>query len=71
MKHNCEEKKRLDEIRSPIGQSAYQYYSNWMRENGRSVPPLETFIHSSLYNTFIRQASIKTTYRIRALRLRR
>lgn len=56
MKHVCDKKRKIDEIRSPVGQSAYQYYAGWMRENGRSVPPIETFIHSSMYNTFIRFA---------------
>lgn len=54
MKHSCDEKRKIDEIKTPIGQSAYMYYSAWMKMMGRSVPPIETFIHSSLYNAFIK-----------------
>lgn len=56
MKHVCPEKLRIDEMKSPLGQSAYAYYGEWMRISKRSVPPIETFIHSSFYTTFIKFA---------------
>lgn len=57
MKHRCRERERLDELRGPIGQAAYAYYSDWMRGNKRSVPPIETFASSMNYNSFIKFAN--------------
>lgn len=54
MKHVCPEKTRIDEMKSPVGQAAYAYYGDWMRASKRSVPPIETFIHSSFYTTFVK-----------------
>lgn len=56
MNHRCEEKNRIEEMRTVIGQNAYSYYSEWMRKSKRAIPPVETFIHSSYYNSFIRFA---------------
>lgn len=56
MKHVCPEKARIDEMKTPIGQAAYAFYSDWMKTSRRSVPPIETFIHSSFYTTFIKFA---------------
>lgn len=57
MKHYCKERLRLEELRGPIGTAAYAYYSDWMRLNKRSVPPIETFGSSSYYNAFVRFAT--------------
>lgn len=57
MKHRCRERERIEELRGPIGQSAYAFYSDWMRLNKRSVPPMETFASSSYYNSFIKFAN--------------
>jgi len=57
MNHRCKEKERLEELRGLVGQSAYAYYSEWMKQSKRSVPPLETFAHSSFYSTFIKFAN--------------
>lgn len=56
MKHMCKERIRIEELRGPIGQSAYSYYADWMRLNKRSVPPIETFASSMNYNSFIKFA---------------
>lgn len=56
MKHFCKEKSRLEYLRSPTGQVTYSYYRDWMRANKRSVPPPETFIHSSFFTTFCKFA---------------
>ena len=53
MRHKCEEMKRSEEIRSVIGQAAYQYYSMWMKAYKRSVPPIDTFTSSKYYRSFI------------------
>lgn len=56
MKHRCRERERIEELRGPIGQAAYAFYSDWMRLNKRSVPPIETFATSMSYNSFIKFA---------------
>ena len=62
MDHKCRERERIDELRSSIGQSAYAYYSEWMKQKKRSVPPIETFAESRYYSTFIKFAefAVKT-----------
>jgi hypothetical protein len=57
MKHQCKERLRIEELRGPIGQTAYAAYSEWMKLNRRSVPPIETFASSSYYNAFIKFAN--------------
>lgn len=57
MKHRCRERERIEELRGPIGQSAYAFYSDWMRLNKRSVPTIETFATSILYTAFIKFAN--------------
>lgn len=57
MNHRCKERDRLDELKSPMGQAAYSYYSEWMKLNKRSVPPIETFSESKMYSTFIKFAN--------------
>lgn len=56
MDHNCIAKNKLDQLKSPLGQAAYSYYSIWMKQKGRSVPPQETFMSSRQYSNFIRFA---------------
>ncbi len=56
MDHRCREKLKLDQLRSPLGQAAYAHYSEWMRAQRHSVPPIETFAESRLYSTFIKFA---------------
>lgn len=56
MKHRCKERERLEKLRSPLGQAAYNYYSEWMRQSKRSIPPIEKFSSSFLYTTFIKFA---------------
>lgn len=63
MNHRCRERERLDELRSPIGQAAYSYYTAWMKQKKHSVPKMEIFVESSLYSTFIKFAH--HTYRVK------
>lgn len=56
MSHNCKEKQRYEEIRSPIGQAAYSYYSEWMRLQKHTVPAIDTFCESKFYGQFIKFA---------------
>lgn len=57
MKHHCKERARIEELRGPVGQAAYAYYTDWMRLNKRSVPPIDTFASSSYYLAFIKFAN--------------
>lgn len=56
MKHSCSEKQKMETLRSPIGQSAYVYYSAWMKGYGRSVPTIETFASSRYFTSFVKFA---------------
>jgi hypothetical protein len=44
--------KRLEEVQSPQGQAALQYYQLWMRLQQRTPPPASTFIDSKYFRTF-------------------
>ena len=56
MNHTCPGKKRLEDMRSQTGQSAYAYYAEWMRVKRHTVPPPETFMESRLFTTFLKFA---------------
>ena len=56
MNHRCRGREKLEELKSPIGQAAYAYYTEWMKMNKRSVPSIETFSESKLYSSFIKFA---------------
>lgn len=62
MRHFCAERERLEELKSPRGQAAYSFYSEWMRLNKRSIPPADRFMSSRQYNYFIKFVdwSVKT-----------
>lgn len=64
MRHRCKEKIRHEELRSPIGQAAYQYYAHWMRLQKHSVPSIDTFAESKFYTTFIKFAQHATKVHI-------
>lgn len=54
MNHHCKERERLELLKSPTGQAAYGYYSEWMRLHKRSVPPQEKFLDSRQFNHFVK-----------------
>ena len=53
MKHHCGAKEKHEQLQQPIGQAAYAYYSIWMQEYKRKVPPIETFVDSRYFKTFL------------------
>jgi hypothetical protein len=55
-KHECKEMLRAKEIKSPIGMKAYSLYKRWMEKQQRSVPPIETFMGSDFYSSFVKFA---------------
>lgn len=54
--HRCKQMKRDEEIRTPDGMAALEYYKIWMRALRRSIPNAEQFLNSSKYTTFIKFA---------------
>lgn len=56
MTHSCPEKRKLEQLRSIDGQSAFQYYNAWMKAQGRSEQPIETFGESRYFSTFFKFA---------------
>ena len=56
MNHRCPAREKIDELRGSVGQAAYAHYSDWMIAKKRSVPPIETFAESKMYNAFVKFA---------------
>ena len=57
MNHRCPEREKIEELKSPTGQAAYAYYSEWMRQQKRSVPTSDRFMNSRQYNFFMKFAA--------------
>lgn len=53
MAHECTQLKREKEIKTPTGQAAWNYYTTWMRKQHKLPPPIDTFLTSKYYRTFI------------------
>lgn len=58
LRHHCEPRRRIDELKSPLGQAAYGYYKDWMRLKKFSAPGPEAFMESKYYRTFINFAQM-------------
>jgi hypothetical protein len=56
MRHSCRERERAIELKSFVGQKAYGYYGEWMKQRHRSVPKIETFATSQYYTSFVKFA---------------
>ena len=56
MSHRCTAMKRDEQIKTPLGQTAWSYYQKWMKTQRRAVPSIETFLTSKFYTTFIKFA---------------
>jgi hypothetical protein len=56
MAHKCEQMKRAEEFRTPIGQAGWIFYQKWMKAHRRQVPRSDAFLHSKFYKPFIRFA---------------
>ena len=54
LKHMCTKMIRSEELRSPEGQAAYAYYSEWMKLNKYKAPSIETFSTSRYYQAFVK-----------------
>lgn len=54
LKHRCTQMERSEEIKTLIGQTAYVMYKHWLEKQGRKAPPIETFVTSNYYSSFIK-----------------
>ena len=52
IQHRCDQMKREEELRTPLGQAAWQYYQDWMRLQRRRVPDDRAFLKSKYYRSF-------------------
>jgi hypothetical protein len=53
LQHKCKDMIRAEELQTPIGQAALNYYVMWMKTYNRIVKRPESFAHSKYYRTFI------------------
>lgn len=53
MAHECKQMKREAELKTPNGQTAWQYYQLWMRYKNRIPPSSAAFLTSNYFRTFI------------------
>lgn len=54
--HKCKQMIKEEELRTPLGQSAWHFYQDWMRFQRKRVPDDRTFLKSRYYNSFMRFA---------------
>lgn len=51
--HQCIRMKREQIIKTPTGQTAWEYYQLWFRLQNRLIPPLTTFLASKGFTAFV------------------
>lgn len=54
--HKCRNMKRLEDMRTMLGQRAWMFYKDWLRLQKKRVPDDRTFISSTFYNSFMKFA---------------
>ena len=54
LKHSCKEKERALYLKTFDGKRAYLFYTLWMKEYGRSIPTIETFLTSNYFKSFVK-----------------
>lgn len=64
MSHMCKEKRRAEEIKTIVGQVAYSYYVDWMKAKKFKAPPIDTFITSRYYLSFMKFAAMAANVNI-------
>lgn len=58
MRHYCEPKRRAQELASPLGQSAYMLYGDWMTSRKYSKPSPAAFLESKFFKPFVKFAQL-------------
>lgn len=56
IKHRCNQMRRDEEVRTPIGMAALDQYRTWMTVKKRTCPNAEQFLNSKMYTMFIKFA---------------
>lgn len=51
--HKCKQMKRLEELQTLLGQTAWQFYQTWLRKQKRMPPQPNVFLTSKYYRTFM------------------
>ena len=52
LEHKCTQMKRIEELSTPLGQSALSYYQTWFKTMKKIPPTAEVFLTSTYYRTF-------------------
>lgn len=55
--HQCKQMKREEEFKTPLGQTAWQYYQLWLRKQKRMASHPTSFLTSKYYRTFMNFAT--------------
>jgi hypothetical protein len=53
MNHKCTDMEKAEMLKTVDGQAAYVYYSYWLKKKNKKAPPIETFLHSSYFRSFM------------------
>lgn len=53
LQHKCKQMKRLEELQSPLGQTAWSYYQKWLKAMKRLPPQPNSFLTSKFFRTFV------------------
>lgn len=53
LKHTCEKMQRHQDVKTPMGQSAYSLYQTWFRLKKKNVPDISVFLKSKYYKPFL------------------
>lgn len=52
--HKCEQRARNVEIKTVDGLAGWEYYKKWLQSGHKLVPPMDSFLKSRFYRSFIR-----------------
>jgi hypothetical protein len=57
LEHKCKQMKHQEELQTPNGQAAWQYYQMWFRTMKKMPPRADAFLTSKYFRTFMNIAS--------------
>ncbi len=52
--HKCDRMKKEEELKTPDGQAAWNYYRTWMKHKNRVPPTSPAFLASKYFKTFVK-----------------
>lgn len=58
MKHVCKEKRRAELMKQPLGQSAYSFYTTWLKMRKFGQQTTAAFMESRFYQAFVKFAEL-------------